>query len=105
MKFFELEKEKLEKIIYNCDVFVSHIGPIVPKTLKLEYQNPTTGFYYFDGRKYLENPKAPKLWIFGHSHDSYYFKYDNTTLICNPLGYKHEKMNHEIQVLDLNDLL
>ena len=104
IKFFNLEKEKMIKIIDKCDIFVSHIGPIIPPNLDAEYQNAMTGFYYFDGAEYLSNEKAPKLYIFGHTHKRYDFKFNNTWMMCNPLGYKSEKTNNEIVVVDLFDL-
>lgn len=33
----------------------------------------------------------PSLWIHGHTHHNLYYKYDYTTIICNPLGYPSEK--------------
>lgn len=104
IKFFESEKEKLIKIIDKCDIFVSHIGPVVPKTLDPKYMVPITGFYYFDGEHYLWNEKAPKLWLWGHTHKNFDFKINNTWLMCNPLGYKSENTRNEITVVDLFDL-
>jgi predicted phosphodiesterase len=104
IKFFKSEQEKLEKIIEDCDIFVSHIGPVVPPSLRDEYLDVTTAFYYFDGKKYLMSEKAPKLWTFGHTHDRHDFKVNNTHLVCNPLGYKSEAKNHEVAVVDLFNL-
>lgn len=104
LNFFQKEKEKLEKIVDQCDVFVSHMGPYVPPDLEPEFDDSTTGFYFFDGKEYLLADKAPKLWIFGHSHARYNFRVHNTHLKCNPLGYKDEKLKHKIEVVDLFDL-
>jgi predicted phosphodiesterase len=104
IKFFETEKLKLEAIIEKCDIFVSHVGPVVPDTLRPEYQTPVTGCFYFDGLQYLNAEKAPKLWIFGHTHDSYNFKINNTTLMCNPLGYKSENKNTVVATVDYFEL-
>lgn len=104
LKYFESEKEKLEKIIDKCDIFISHVGPVVSPTLRTEYQTPITGCFYFDGEKYLLEEKAPKLFIFGHTHDTCDFKVHNTTLLCNPLGYKSEKNKSVVQVVDLFNL-
>jgi len=105
LNFFESEKEKIIKIIEECDIFVSHIGPAVPPNLDpLIFHHPLTGFYFFDGKNYLMKEKSPKLWIFGHLHESINFKINNTKLICNPLGYKDENVGNEIIVVDLFDL-
>lgn len=100
-KFFETELEKMSKILDKCDIFISHIGPSVPKNLKPAYQNDATGFYYFRGEHYLHNEKAPKLWIFGHTHDQYYFKVADTELVCNPLGYKSERTGASIKIISI----
>ena len=104
LDFFAKEQEKMLKIVEECDIFISHIGPLVPPTLPVEYQNPVTAFYYFNGEWILNKEKAPKLWIFGHTHDKYLWKHNNTVLACNPLGYKSENKNAEVEVLDLDDL-
>jgi len=102
--FFQQEKEKLMKIVYDCDIFISHIGPVVPPTIRTEYKTPTTGFYYFDGEHILWNEKAPKVWFSGHTHDKTEFKINNTWLMCNPLGYKSERTGNEIDVIDTESL-
>lgn len=104
LKFFEEQKEKMLNIIENCDIFVSHIGPMVPPNLKINYHTPETGFYFFDGEQYLMRDKAPKLWCFGHTHDQFFWKHNKTILACNPLGYKHENLTAEIRVVDFYDL-
>lgn len=104
LKFFEQEKEKMVNIIYDCDVFVSHMSPAIPPDLNPEHDNPVAGFYFFDGEQYLFNANAPKLWIFGHLHDRYSYKVGNTTLLSNPLGYKDQKLHHKVVVADLSDL-
>lgn len=104
IKFFEKEKEKIENVISECDIFVSHVGPIVPKNIRPEYQTPVTGCFYYDGEEFLSTEKAPKLYIFGHTHDKYDFKFNNTTLMCNPLGYKSEGNIGGVVVIDFFDL-
>jgi len=104
MKFFKQEEEKILAIVEECDVFISHVGPLVPPNLPVHFQNVETGFYYFNGEWILNKDKAPKLWIFGHTHDKYLWKHNNTVLVCNPLGYKSENKNNEVEVLDLDNL-
>ena len=103
-KFFLSEKEKMIKIVDQCDIYVSHIGPVVPPSIRPEYMNAVTGFYYFDGEHILWNPKSPKLYIFGHTHDRHEFKINNTWLFCNPIGYKSENHGREIEVIDIDTL-
>lgn len=104
LKFFEKERAKLVEIVDKCDVFVSHVSPAVPPNLNPEHDNASAGFYFFDGSQYLQSEKAPKLWIFGHVHDRYNYKVNNTRLVCNPLGYDDENFHHSVITIDLNDL-
>ncbi len=104
LKFFEKEKAKLVEIVDKVDVFISHVSPAVPPDINPEHDNASAGFYFFDGDQYLQSEKAPKLWIFGHVHDRYNFKVNNTRLLCNPLGYDDENFHHSIITVDLNDL-
>jgi len=100
LEFFESEYKKMENIVEECDVFVSHVGPIVPKNIRASFVNSLTGFYYFDGSEILNVDKAPKLWFFGHTHDKFDFNYNNTRLLCNPLGYISERTQHTIKVIE-----
>jgi len=100
LKFFYEEYDKMMKIIEECDIFVSHVGPAVPTNLKPEYQNIDTSFYFFDGEHILNKDKAPKLWFFGHTHENYYFKINQTQLLCNPKGYKSEKLGNAVEIID-----
>ena len=83
------------KSIPKVDVMVTHISPIVPDSIPKEYQNETTGFYFYDG---LEDIKriSPKVWVFGHTHNSYEFTHENTDFICNPCGYPSERSKYNL---------
>lgn len=104
IKFFKEEEKKMLKIVEDCDVFITHIGPIVPPNLPIHHQNTVTGFYYFNGEWILNKNKTPKLWFFGHTHDRFEWKHNNTWLMCNPLGYKSENSKAEVEIVDLDEL-
>lgn len=89
-RFLGDRMQQVRNIPENTDVVVTHISPSVPPTLPDEYKNETTGFYFFDGEKEIERIN-PKVWIFGHTHNVYNFKVNNTTLLCNPFGYQGER--------------
>ncbi|MFW6247028.1 MAG: hypothetical protein ACOC22_02535, partial [bacterium] len=38
---------------------------------------------------------SPNYWIFGHTHTHHDYNINNTRLICNPMGYSHEKTNFD----------
>lgn len=99
-EFFRKEYKKLQKISSNVDVMISHYGPIVPDDIDENYNNPTTTFYYFDGEYELKRI-SPQKWVFGHTHKNHDFYINETNLICNPLGYPHEKTNQKIKCFEI----
>lgn len=101
---FKAEYAKLESIVEQCDIMMSHINPSILK----EHQNPdwkdspTCGFYSFQGRGLIEKFKG-KLWLFGHSH--YRGEYELTNnhgefkLAANAFGYPSEKPGLKVQMM------
>lgn len=89
-RFLGDRMQQVRNIPENTDVVITHVAPSVPSTLPDEYKNETTGFYFFDGEKEIERIN-PKLWIFGHTHNVYNYKVNDTTLLCNPFGYQGER--------------
>ncbi len=51
--------------------------------------SPLTGFFVSD---MAHIPEVPRLWMFGHTHDSFdAVGPRGTRFLCNPTGYPHEK--------------
>ena len=98
-ELFKKQIKKFRDSVCLSDVYISHVGPVVPKNIPSCYNNHMTGFFYFDGEKYLYND-SPNIYLFGHTHNVYDFMYNNTRMICNPYGYPHEKSVAKIKVLD-----
>ncbi len=94
LELFDKMYEKLQKI-HDVNVMLSHYAPRVPDCLPEEFDNVDSSFYYFDGLKDIKRID-PKYWVVGHTHDKYEEKYNNTTIICNPLGYPSENTYTEI---------
>ena len=107
MRMFKSEKAKLESIVEECDIFISHIPPAWPDNMPTKYAlDKRTSFYFFNGDPYLWSEKTPKLWICGHIHNSNFWKVNKTWLACNPIGYMSErnKMRNQIRIIDFGDL-
>jgi len=111
LEYYALEKEKMLKICDKCDVIVSHIGPDY-STILNKWQSPESTFFYFNGDDLLKKAKKGSIWIYGHTHDKYYFKNKyGVTMICNPFDYgylnKYWQMNKFIEnkyiTIDLDD--
>lgn len=95
----EKEKAKLREIYKELDMVVTHVAPIVSPTLPLEWQNPSTGFFAFDGTEFMDGPA--KVWLYGHTHKSFCFEDFGKTFLCNPNGYPTEMPNAKIQTWTL----
>jgi len=97
---FNAEYKKLEKVIKKCDVMVTHINPTIEESsINPKWRNDMlTNCFCFDGSKLLKKTTA-KTWIYGHTHESYDYQYENVYLACNPLGYPFE--NHKTTAIQL----
>ena len=90
---FKSEKEKLEKIVYDSDVIITHIGPDWSKIPNKYKDDVCTSFYFFDGSAYLEKLQG-KIWCFGHIHERYDYYNGKCRMINASLGYPDEKVNN-----------
>ena len=99
------EKEKLDKIIDESDVIITHVGPEwsrIPNKYKIDVD---TSFYYFDGKPYFDRIEN-KLWLWGHTHERYDYNMYGCRFINASLGYPSEKNNRKIiNVIDTNPWL
>lgn len=90
-EFMNREIDKIDDLVNvkNCNIMLTHIGPLswgIPP----RFHTPTTGFFYFDGQKFLDAMPSDSVWIFGHTHDQKILDLGNVRLLCNPLGYPGE---------------
>lgn len=89
------EKEKLDKIIEDSNVIITHVGPEWSK-IPHEYKyDVATSFYYFDGRPYFEKAKD-KVWVYGHVHYRNDYETHGCRFINASLGYPSERQNRKI---------
>ena len=76
----------------EADIIVSHHAP-TRKSIHPRYEtNPyNTSFANDLEEEILAMYKPPKLWIHGHTHDSFDYMVGETRVICHPRGYKGER--------------
>jgi len=93
MNLFYNEISKFDKYS-NADIIVTHVSPVnIPSLMIERYRNdPVSSFFCYNGIDQVKNCIA-KYWIFGHTHVELEYELFNTKMICNPLGYPHEKHN------------
>jgi Icc-related predicted phosphoesterase len=84
----------LYKHITDKDVVVTHHVPSQLGSSSKYWNSPLQPFFIADVDKIIVE-KNPKMWIFGHTHDSCNTVYPEcqTKLICNPYGYYDLEVN------------
>lgn len=89
--FLNDESLKIDNLIHKdaCNIMVTHIGPKA-WDIPNKFHNKYTGYFYFDGQRYLDAMPSGSTWIFGHTHDQKILDLGNVRLLCNPLGYPGE---------------
>ncbi|MNV89394.1 hypothetical protein D3C71_1836810 [compost metagenome] len=90
---FWSELEKLEKVLDDSEVIVTHVGPDWSKVPQKYQDDICTSFYYFNGEKYLENLSG-KVWCFGHTHERYSYDNNGCWMVNASLGYPGESSNN-----------
>jgi predicted phosphodiesterase len=85
IKYFNHQYQLMNNIHKDCDVVVSHVSPDWSRLLE-KWKRVDSTFFHFDGSELLKNMNG-KTWIYGHTHDKYFYDNNGTTMICNPLDY------------------
>jgi len=89
LEYFDEQKKLLEQIHKKCDVIITHVGPDWSVIRPIWYQPPTT-FFWFDGKRFLNELKKDAMWVYGHTHDKHFYKHSSgCEMICNPFGYEN----------------
>lgn len=78
------------------DIMLTHFIPREMGTDPKYKNDISTAYFNFEGKPYLENMPNGGIWHCGHTHTAHKTQYINSigneiTIICNPIGYPHEK--------------
>lgn len=71
-------------------VVVSHHAPH-PRSVAPEFAKDLLTPSFVSDLSVLIERYRPSLWVHGHTHTSFDYKVGETRLVCNPLGYRHER--------------
>lgn len=96
-------KEYLCKNVRKGDVVVTHYIPFSNLILPQWRDSAWNRFFVSDFDVVMDN--EPKLWVYGHVHDSNERRISSTRFICNPYGYQRKKVNpdfHRELLIGLN---
>lgn len=103
LEFFMEEYEKLEKIINQCHVLLTHVNPDFNNILA-RYRVPESGFFTFQADKLFQKAgKQLKVWAFGHIHHRYDDLHEGTgiRMINASLGYPGEGAGRRIVTVNI----
>lgn len=98
---FEEEYAKLEDILFDLDVVITHVGPDWTH-VRYEYYSDKdlNSFYFFDGQTLVERARG-KIWCYGHIHEPNGYTYKGCRLINNAMGYPRNALNTKIKTVFL----
>lgn len=83
--------EFLETEMTADDVVVTHHLPCLEASHKRWHGSPIQCYFVCDMKPLILRAQ-PKLWLYGHTHDSMDTVIGKTRLVCNPFGYlRHEE--------------
>lgn len=83
-------QQKLEQFHDKKCVVITHHG-ISPQAICKKYKNSDINASFIsDHEKFVKSYPNIKVWIFGHIHNSFDFKINDTRIIGNPYGYGNE---------------
>jgi predicted phosphodiesterase len=79
----------------NADsIVITHHVPTEKSTPARYVGDPLNMFFLCNMEKLIKERK-PKLWVHGHTHDSFNYMLEKTHIVCNPLGYLGHQVNAE----------
>lgn len=79
----------LEKNIKERDIVITHHLPS-HRSVHPKWKGSLLNNFFVCNLENLILRKKPAYWIHGHTHEEFFYKIGNTTVICNPLGYRNE---------------
>lgn len=85
-KFIESVKNNADK----DSIIISHHLPH-PYSIDSQFKDSVSNRFFVSDQSRLMDLIEPKLWIHGHTHVYFSYKYGNTQVFCNPAGYEHER--------------
>lgn len=79
-------KDRLRQRVSVPTVVVTHHAPS-PQSIHPRFAGSILNASFVSDAEYLLEENPPKLWIHGHTHDSFDYWIGQTRVVCNPRGY------------------
>lgn len=81
-------------------VVVSHHLP-TPASIHPKYAGSQLNRFFLSDCSDLIDELKPKVWIHGHTHDSFDYVRGSTRVVCNPYGYNGSNRDYKVLLLDI----
>ena len=82
----------LRQELQEGDVVVTHHLPSRRSVNAVHADSPLTCFFVHPQDALMEQ-RRPALWVHGHTHESCDYRVEQTRVVCNPHGYRHNEEN------------
>ncbi|MBN2705934.1 MAG: metallophosphoesterase [Deltaproteobacteria bacterium] len=93
LNFFQQSKDWLRASLAESDpertVVVTHSAPAWGSLARCYAGDSLTPFFIVDLENLIKKYQ-PRLWLHGHTHNSFDYKLGRTRIVCNPRGYAGE---------------
>lgn len=99
-EYFKCEKEKLDLIIEESNIILSHVGPDCKLTNLYGKSRYYNSFYFFDGCDII-NHYEEKVWLFGHIHSRFDIEHEAWRMISHAIGYSDQGFNVEVKTFSI----
>ncbi|MFC6652697.1 metallophosphoesterase family protein [Paenibacillus rhizoplanae] len=100
VEFFWEQKEKLDRIIHDSDVIITHVSPDWSHISDEQTHDPISRCYYFDGSGYLGHIGG-KVWCSGHVHLNHSYMSNGCLFVNNALGYPAENKRQKGRIVNI----
>ncbi|MGZ5034566.1 MAG: metallophosphoesterase [Usitatibacter sp.] len=91
---------KLSEPFAGPTVVITHHAPS-PRSIHPRFEgSPLNACFVSDVERLVDGGRA-RLWIHGHTHDSFDYRLNGTRVVCNPRGYAQDGVN-ENALFDAN---
>ena len=94
LKFIEQAYDKSKK-----NIVITHHAPSKKSTAGKYLYNTMNKFFVNDIDENLIGKYD--YWLHGHTHDVFKYEIGKCKIICNPVGYKHEKTGWKMEVFEI----
>jgi predicted phosphodiesterase len=89
LQLADKQKEALRKLSKKADILLTHYPGDARLVSKKWASDPATQFFFMDGSDFdLDG----KIWVSGHTHDSYEIELDGVRYLNNAYGYPGERL-------------